>query len=118
MAQIVIDLDSIIEQLETQKAAIERALQALRGEQEPRRRGRPAGTTTKNPAKKAPTRGGITEEGRAKLAEAMKKRWAAKQTRKRAAEKGATKKAAAKKTTTKQTGAKKAAAKQPTPTAA
>jgi hypothetical protein len=98
MAKLVIDLTSVINQLETQKAAIERALEALRGGAP--RRGRKPGPQKKVAAKKTIKRSVISEEGRAKLAEAMKKRWAAKQAKptKKRAPKKATKKAT-KKTT-------------------
>jgi hypothetical protein len=64
---------NIIAQLEAQKAAVERALEALRDFDQ---------SGTVNPAKstaKAPARkGGMTPEGRRRLALAMKRRWAAK----------------------------------------
>ena len=97
------DISSIISELENQKAAIDKALSALRevsGTEAPKRRGRPPGKRTDaaanvtaaskrgRPAKKQSR---ITEEGRQRLRRAMKKRWAAK----RAA--GAGKKAASKK---------------------
>jgi hypothetical protein len=75
------DLTTLIAQLEEEKSAIETALDALR---------RVAGTTTvkrgpgRPPGKKAAGRprkatgSRITEEGRKRLAEAMRKRWAAK----------------------------------------
>jgi len=70
----------VIAQLERQRSAIERALSALRdinegsdGKPHPdstsRKRGRPAKST-----------GGITAEGRQRLAEAMRRRWAIKRT--------------------------------------
>jgi hypothetical protein len=73
-------INEIIARLEQQKEAIDKALEALRGvgvEAAP-----PAA-----PAKRAYTRratkkksGGISEEGRKRLADAMKKRWALKRT--------------------------------------
>ena len=72
---------NIIAQLEQQKAAIERALAALQevdaapAAVTAKRRGRPPGVKSKAPAKR---KGGITEEGRKRLSEALKKRWAAK----------------------------------------
>jgi hypothetical protein len=74
-------LKNVIEQLEQQKAAIERALAALRDvDAAPaavvaKRRGRPPGVKSKAPAKR---KGGITPEGRKRLSEALKQRWAAK----------------------------------------
>src|SRR5947208_2106508 len=77
----VSDVANIISQLEQQKAAIDRALSALREIQQPgpARPGRPA--TKKSVYKRAEnggTRPHITPEGRRALAEAMKRRWAAK----------------------------------------
>ena len=84
------DISSIISELENQKAAIDKALGALRdvaGTEIPKRRGRPPGKRAgasapatapakrERPAKKLSR---ITEEGRQRLARAMKKRWAAK----------------------------------------
>jgi hypothetical protein len=69
-------LKDVIQQLEHQKAAIEKALDALRGleatpESQPRRGpGRP-------PKAEAPQHG-MSEAGRQRLREAMKRRWAAK----------------------------------------
>lgn len=86
----------IIESLEKQKTAIDNALEALRAVDEggapaPRSVGRPAG-----PAKR---KGGMTPEGRKRLAEAMKRRWAVKR-------------AASQVKATKKTGRKRAAKKQ------
>ena len=75
------DLDKIIVELEQQKEAIERALTALREVGEPgqtrtatkKRRGRP-------PAKKQSR---MSEEGRQRLRDSMKQRWAAKRAAKR-----------------------------------
>jgi hypothetical protein len=85
------EIDSIISQLEAKRAAIERALAALReieGERPAvKRRGRP-------PGKKA--RGGkrhMSAEGRAHIREGVRRRWA----EKRAAEAAAQKKARARK---------------------
>ena len=69
-------LNDIISRLESQKQAIEKALSALREV------GGTASAAT--PAKRAYTRravkksGGISAEGRKRLADAMKKRWALK----------------------------------------
>jgi hypothetical protein len=91
--------DGIIKQLEAQKTAIDRALQALRevGGELPGTSLPPAATANdkrsaaqkarwaaKRAAQASPsdspakTKGGMTPEGRQKLAEAMKQRWAVK----------------------------------------
>ena len=67
---------NIIDQLETQKAAIDRALEALQYF---------AATGNVIPAKSTSNtlgarKGGMTPEGRRRLALAMKRRWAAKRT--------------------------------------
>jgi hypothetical protein len=70
------EIANIINQLERQKAAIEQALEALRDVGE-------TGSITpeKSVGKAAPARkGGMTPEGRRRLALAMKRRWAAKRT--------------------------------------
>lgn len=85
------DLQGIISELEKQSAAIETALAALRGvtgATPPKRRGRPPGSTTAGikrrgrPAKQtesaATKQARLTDEGRKRLAESMRKRWAAK----------------------------------------
>lgn len=84
------DLSDIISELETQKAAIEKALAALRemtGTEAPKRRGRPPGkraeaTPPADPPEKrgrpAKKQSRISEEGRERLRRSMKKRWAAK----------------------------------------
>ena len=93
--------DGIIKQLEGQKAAIERALQALRevGGDVPetslpsastandkRSTAQKARWAAKRAAEASPSaapaksKGGMTPEGRRKLAEAMKQRWAVKRT--------------------------------------
>ena len=80
------NIANIISELETQKAAIEKALAALRdmtGTEGPKRRGRPPGkraeaaAPTTAPAKRgrpAKKQSRITEEGRQRLRRAMKKR--------------------------------------------
>jgi hypothetical protein len=71
----------IVAQLERQKAAIERALAALReiGGPVSESAAGPAPVTAKTRAtRKAKRKTGITPEGRARLAEAMRARWAAK----------------------------------------
>ena len=82
----------IIDQLEEQKAAIDRALAVLQDFADTG-----SATPTKTVAKKRGARkGGMTPEGRKRLALAMKRRWAAKRTGAQA-RKSATKKAATKK---------------------
>jgi hypothetical protein len=94
-------LDGIIRQLELQKTAIERALEALRdvgGEvsdgsapspvpndrrsaaQKKRWAAKRAVNTPAPAPAKTTRKGGMTPEGRNRLAEAMKRRWAAKRT--------------------------------------
>ena len=84
-------LKGIIAQLEHQKAAIERALAALR---EVEGIEAPASQSSVAPER----RGGMTPEGRQRLAEAMKRRWgikrAASAVKKTARRKRATEKAA------------------------
>src|SRR5690348_11935342 len=82
------EIANIISRLETQKAAVDQALEALRDFAE-------TGSITpgKSTSNSAPARkGGMTPEGRRRLALAMKRRWAAKRTGAQA------KKATAKKT--------------------
>ena len=102
------EIANIISRLEDQKAAIDRALQTLQdfaatGSITPPQSGR-----KRTPARK----GGMTPEGRRRLALAMKRRWAAKRTGAQAneakAKKATTKKATAKKATAKKATAKKA----------
>jgi hypothetical protein len=77
-------LKDIIAGLENQKAAIEKALDALKQAEGSvgapavarARRGRPPGSTKK--AAPAPRKGRISPEGRERLAAAMRERWAAK----------------------------------------
>ena len=96
------EIANIISRLENQKAAIDRALEALQdfaatGSITPPQSGR-----KRTPARK----GGMTPEGRRRLALAMKRRWAAKRTGVQA------KKATTRKATTKKATAKKATAKK------
>jgi hypothetical protein len=78
---------NIIAQLEKQKTAIERALAALREVEEPT-------TPVNSPAAAEPATvrakrtGRLTPEGRKRLAEAMKRRWAAKRTAAQAKKRG------------------------------
>jgi len=69
-------LKEIIESLERQRTAIENALSALRGIEVA---GEQTSTSTRGSSRGAAKRkGGMTPEGRRRLAEAMKRRWAAK----------------------------------------
>jgi hypothetical protein len=99
------DIQSIISDLERQRQAIDRAIAALRDVSGPQ--GIVAKRSTPVTGKKAARRRGISPEGKARIAEAQRQRWAAK----RAAEQAAAKKTAAKKAAGKKTAAKKVAAK-------
>jgi len=93
------EIANIISRLETQKAAVDQALEALRDFAE-------TGSITpgKSTGNSAPTRkGGMTPEGRRRLALAMRRRWAAKRTGAQA-KKATTKTATTKKATAKRTG--------------
>ena len=80
-------LESIIAQLERQKSAVGRALEALRNIE---------GTVDADSLSAADKRanapakrkGGLTPEGRRRLAEAMKRRWAVKRTAAQAKKRG------------------------------
>jgi hypothetical protein len=91
------NLEQVISELDRRKAAIDKALTALRqvsGSPEPKRRGRPPGvdaqtrkggrrppaTPAESTATATPTKGQVrlTDAGRRRLALSMKKRWAAK----------------------------------------
>ncbi len=80
-------LESIIAQLERQKSAVGRALEALRNIE-----GTVVADSLPTPQKRAsaPTKRkrGITPEGRRRLAEAMKRRWAVKRTAAQARNRG------------------------------
>ncbi len=95
------DVSSIISQLEQQKAAIDRAIAALRevGPTGPRP-GRPRKIQGAELLKNGRKRRRMTAEGRARIAEAAKKMWAAKRAsgsvKKSATKKARGKKAAAK----------------------
>jgi len=85
------ELDSIIANLERQRDAIDKALEALHGVSGSAPASSAAAATKKRSATKK--RGGLTEEGRRRLSENMRKRWAAKKTGTQA-RKGTKKKAA------------------------
>jgi len=72
-------LEGIIAGLEQQKSAIERALSALRDIESPGPASAPAPKQTPSGVA-SKRRGGISAEGRRRLAEAMKRRWALKRT--------------------------------------
>lgn len=101
------DIQNIISQLEQQRTAIERAIAALRDIDvpAPAQRGRPG----RKPGKTA-KRTHISDEGRARLAEAMRKRWVAK--RSGSVAKKAYKKRAPQKTSSRGAGGRKAAKKE------
>lgn len=96
-------INEIIDSLERQRAAIDNALEALRGVQGSVQQTGGAGTQATTSAGRgrgaAKRKGGMTPEGRKRLAEAMRRRWAAKragsQVKKAAAKRGPRKKAAA-----------------------
>jgi hypothetical protein len=73
-------LKEVIKGLEKQKTAIERALAALREVDGATAESVPATVATAAPARRGRPRrkGGMTPEGRKRLSEALKKRWAAK----------------------------------------
>lgn len=74
------DIPSIIQQLEEKRAAIDNALEALRGvstEPTARKRGRPKGTQVKA-VKPATKKRQLTAAGRKALSANMKRMWAAK----------------------------------------
>jgi hypothetical protein len=87
------EVDSIISQLEEQRSSIERAISALREISSPApRRGRRPGT------KLTRTKRVLSPEGRARIAEAARRRWAnLKKAQSQATAKGAAKKTASKK---------------------
>lgn len=108
------DVDNIISDLEQQRDAIERAIEALReiaggGTDAPvksNRPGRPRGSGSAGvSAAPARTKRRLSPEGRNRIVEALKKRWAAKRVAQKAATKKGTKKAVKKaaKTATKKT---------------
>jgi hypothetical protein len=68
-------LKEIIDSLERQRTAIDNALAALRGIEEVGQQSTASSTRGRGPEKR---KGGMTPEGRRRLAEAMKRRWAAK----------------------------------------
>ncbi len=80
------DVDNIIADLEQQRTAIEKAIAALReiggsaAVPQPRRPGRPVGSGKKAAAAPAPAKKSrrLSPEGRRRIIEALKKRWAEK----------------------------------------
>jgi hypothetical protein len=68
---------AIITQLESQRRAIETAISALREVEGSPSESRGA-TTAKRAGRPATRKGGLTEEGRRRISEALKRRWAAK----------------------------------------
>jgi len=86
--------DSIIQQLEAQKAAIDKALEALREVAGEVSAGSAPATVTTKRGRPAKRKGGMTEAGRERLRQAMKKRWAVKRTASHPKKRGRPKKAA------------------------
>lgn len=73
------EVDRIIAEIDSQIAKLQQARELLSGtKQELRGRGRPKGSknVAKAAAATAPRRGRLSVEGRKRIAEAMKKRWA------------------------------------------
>jgi hypothetical protein len=70
------NIGQIISDLEQQRAAIDRAISALREVSEPARS--TAGTSARAATKKTPTKRHLSPEGRRRIIEATKRRWAAK----------------------------------------
>ncbi len=85
----------IIDSLERQKSAIENALDALRQVSETGAQTTGRATATGRSAGPAKRKGGMTPEGRRRLAEAMKRRWAAKRAASAVKKRGPAKKKAA-----------------------
>jgi len=73
-------IQDVIADLERQKAAIENALDALRTVAGGNGISSAAGPNLKKRGRPPKRRAGITAEGRARLAAAMRRRWAAKRT--------------------------------------
>ena len=101
------DIDNIITQLEEQKAAIERAISALRdiagsapATVKKARRGRPPGrppaaASAPAPAPAPKKKRRLSPEGRKRIIEALKKRWAVKKAAAKKAARKASKRTAA-----------------------
>jgi hypothetical protein len=72
-------IPTIIAQIDAELAALRQARTLLTGDVVKAKRGRPKGTSQKEIAKKAPDKKkrNVTPEGRARIAAAVKKRWAA-----------------------------------------
>ena len=71
-------LKDIISKLEQQRSAIDRALTALREADGSESTAPAAAPTAKRRGRPAKKKGGMTPEGRARLSEALRQRWAAK----------------------------------------
>jgi hypothetical protein len=96
------DVSRILSEIDAEIARLQQARSALtaigaNGTVAPRR-GRPKGSTNKTAAKKTTRKRNLTPEGRKRIAEAMKRRWAE---RRSAATKGAGSKSTAKKESSK-----------------
>jgi hypothetical protein len=78
-AKMANSLNDVIKKLEQQRIGIERALAALRDIEGPSLEiAAPAATSVPRGRRKAKRKGGMTPEGRKRLSEALKARWAAK----------------------------------------
>ena len=75
----MLQIPTIITQIDAELAALRQARALLTGEVVKGKRGRPKGASQKETAKKAPAKKkrNMTPEGRARIAAAVKKRWAA-----------------------------------------
>jgi hypothetical protein len=73
-------LNEVIKKLERQRAGIDRALAALREIEEIPESAAPTAAPVKRGPRKAKRKGGMTLDGRRRLSEALRARWAAKRT--------------------------------------
>jgi hypothetical protein len=78
-----VDLDSIISQLKQERERLDRAIAVLDGAA-PGRRGRPRGAAAGTNSTGRRRRHRLTPEGRKRLSEMMKKRWAERRRKKAA----------------------------------
>ena len=70
------DLTKIVEDLKQERERISRAIAALEGSASTLVEEKVSGAAYGGPASEGKERGGITPEGRKRLSQAMKKRWA------------------------------------------
>jgi hypothetical protein len=71
-----LDLDRIVEELKKERGRLDRAIAVLEESASPRVAKKTSIAARQPTASKRRKRGGITPEGRRRLSEAMKKRWA------------------------------------------